>query len=42
MSIKFTKHALLHIKARNISKEEVADALDNPESIIKSESYFIA
>jgi len=35
MSIKFTKHALQRIKTRNISKDEILEALAKPDKIIK-------
>ena len=31
MSIKFTKHALERMKIRAITKEEIIDAINNPE-----------
>ena len=31
MPIKFTKHALQRIKKRNISKDEILDAIKNPD-----------
>lgn len=31
MLIKFTKHALERMKVRSITKEEIIDAINNPE-----------
>jgi len=33
MPVKFTKHALQRIKTRNISKDDILDTLDKPNSI---------
>ena len=33
MPVKFTKHALQQIKTRSISKDDILDTLDNPESV---------
>ena len=35
MSIIFTKHALERIKARGVDKNEVFDALENPENLVE-------
>ena len=35
MSIKFTKHALQRIKKRKISKDEILDAINNPDLLEK-------
>jgi len=38
MSVRFTKHILERLKARNISKDDILDTLNNPESVM-SDSY---
>jgi len=43
MLIKFTKHALERMRIRSITKEEVIDAITNPEKeIIDSQGNLIA
>ena len=34
MPIKLTKHALERMRLRNISKEEIIDAIENPDKIL--------
>jgi len=38
MSIKFTKHALQRMKARNISKDEIIEAIKYPDNLL-NDSY---
>ncbi len=38
MSIKFTKHALQRMKARNISKDEIIEAINYPDNLL-NDSY---
>ncbi len=36
MPVKFTKHALQRIKSRNLSKNEILDILNQPNSVKKN------
>jgi len=38
MAIKFTKHALQRMKARNISKDEIIEAINYPDNLL-NDSY---